>query len=108
MSMYQTENYKRKNGPGEYNTEKFANLASMKRSPVYSLNKTDKGSIFGNVNPYEKKPDLGTYTPKYYKKPSHMISTPTNHNEISKNFFSQRNLLKASVGPQTYNVIPNI
>ena len=58
-------------GPTNYQTGNYTALGSIKSVPKFSLRKASRTTEFGYVKPGQSRPDLGTYTPKYHKKPAY-------------------------------------
>ena len=65
--------------------------------------------MFGYVSPFEKRPDLGSYTPKTKRNPTFaLMRKPIQKAEASLEFFENRKTLKSMVGPTSYMCMPNI
>jgi hypothetical protein len=51
---------------------------------------------------------MGTYSHEFKPKSSFMIHRPTSHPSISSEFFEREKKIRSLVGPQSYNVTPNL
>lgn len=95
-------------GPTNYQTGNFYALGSIKSVPKFTVRQAGYPTEFGYVKPGQSRPDMGTYTPKLYKRPAYKIKEPVTQPKVSKDFFKNREILKNRVGPSTYFVTPNI
>ena len=84
-------------------------MGNFDKKPVYSIRPGKEKNVFGYVSPFEKRPDLGSYTPKTKRNPTFaLMRKPTQKAEASLEFFETRKTLKSLVGPSSYMNMPNI
>ena len=72
------------------------------------MKKADVGSLFGSINPRQPRPDFGSYTPKISMNRGHKFTEPIALPNTSKIHLKNKALVRSLVGPQSYEVMPDI
>lgn len=91
-------------GPSHYSTSNFTKLASYRQPPKFTIKRaktTERPSR-------QQQPDMNSYSFDFKPQSSFLIHRPTKHPSVSTEFFEREKMIRSRVGPQSYEVTPNL